>query len=78
MLPAGHTVADLPAGGEVRSEYGAVSMTWSAEGREVHVRTEFTVTRDTVPPDEYAAFRAWATSADAILRQRLVLTGGAR
>jgi hypothetical protein len=27
---------------------------------------------------DYPAFRAWATEADAILRQRLVLVGGAR
>jgi hypothetical protein len=78
VLPAGHTVAELPAGGEARSEYGALVMTWTTEGREVRVHTEFTVSRDTVPASEYAAMRTWATAADTILRQRLVLTGGAR
>ncbi len=77
-LPAGFSVADLPDGGEARSAYGHVLMRVSAEGRQVTAHTELSIAVDTVPPDEYAAFRAWVTAADAILRQRIVLAGGAR
>jgi len=77
-LPAGFSVGDLPDGGEARSRYGTVVMRVTAEGREVTAHTELSIAVDTVPPAEYAAFRIWVTAADAILRQRITLSRGAR
>ena len=77
-LPAGMRVLDLPAGGEARSAFGHVLVRVTAEGREVRAHTELTIAVDTVSAADYPAFRAWVTQADALLRQRIVLAGGAR
>lgn len=77
-LPAGFTVADLPDGGEARSEFGSVVVRAEGTGREVRAHTELTIAVDTVAPADYERFRAWVTAADALLRQRIVISGGAR
>jgi hypothetical protein len=77
-LPAGFTVTDVPDGGEARSEFGHVLLTVTAEGREVRAHTELTIDVDTVSAADYPRFRTWVTAADALLRQRIVLSGGAR
>jgi hypothetical protein len=53
-------------------------MNVTSEGREVRVHTELALAQDTIPPGDYAAFRRWVSSADALLRSRIVLIGGAR
>ncbi len=76
--PAGFTVGSLPEGGVVESPFGRFAMTVTPDGREVRVHTELALTMDTIPPSQYAAFRAWVGSADALLRARIVLLGAAR
>jgi tetratricopeptide (TPR) repeat protein len=77
-LPAGTDVASLPQGGRVESPFGVFQMSVSREGRTVTVHSELTLTRDRVEASEYADFRAFVQRTDAILRQRLVVSGGAR
>jgi transglutaminase-like putative cysteine protease/Flp pilus assembly protein TadD len=69
--PAGMIAAELPAGGEVRSPFGHLQLSFEREGDAVRARTEFAVTQDRVSPEQYPAFRAWVEQADRLLRQRV-------
>lgn len=77
-LAPGLQVATLPDGGEAVSEYGRLRMTYTREGRDIVVHTEFAILRDRISPTEYPAFRQWVERADTILRQRIALQGGAQ
>lgn len=77
-LPAGTRATEVPAGGEARSEFGHLSLRVEQAGGVITARTEFELTRDRVSAAEYAAFRQWVERADAIARQRIVVTGGGR
>jgi hypothetical protein len=77
-LPAGSDVASLPQGGRVESPFGAFQMSVSREGRTVTARSELTLSRDRIEASEYADFRAFIERTDAILRQRLLVSVGAR
>ena len=76
--PSGFTIGSVPTGGTLESPFGQFVMTVAPSAREVRVHTELSIARDTIPASEYAAFRAWVSSADALLRSRIVLIGGAR
>jgi transglutaminase-like putative cysteine protease/Flp pilus assembly protein TadD len=76
--PSGYTVGSVPEGGVIDSPFGHFAMQVSREGNEVRVHTELSLERDTIPAADYAAFRAWVGRADAMLRGRVVLIGGAR
>jgi tetratricopeptide (TPR) repeat protein len=73
-LPTGARVTDLPPGGEARSEFGHLMLRVEQAGNVVRTRMEFELSRDRIPPDEYAAFRQWVERADAIARQRITVT----
>jgi len=76
--PAGMEVATLPEGGRVESPFGLFLMTVTREGRAVSIHTELTLSRDRIEAVEYSEFRAFIERADALLRQRLTLSGGGR
>ena len=76
--PAGMDVATLPEGGRVESPFGVFLMTVTREGRNVSIHTELTLSRDRIEATEYPQFRAFIERADALLRQRLALSGGGR
>ena len=75
-LPAGSDVATLPEGGRIESSFGTFVMTVSREGRTVTIHSELTLARDRVEASEYAEYRAFIQRTDAILRQRLSVSGG--
>ncbi len=77
-LPAGMRVSELPTGGEAVSRFGALRLTIEQGAGGVTARTELEITRDRIAPNEYGDFRAWVERADALLRQRISLRGGAR
>jgi hypothetical protein len=76
--PSGYTIGALPDGGTADSSFGHFAMTASREGASVVVHTELSLAADTIPPDQYAAYRDWIARADAILRGRVVMIGGER
>ncbi len=80
--PAGYTIGAVPEGGVVDSEFGHFAMTATQSGSEVVVHTELSLSADTIPAAQYAAYRAWIGRADTLLRSRVVMvqpsTGGAR
>lgn len=75
-LPAGHDVTALPEGGRIESPFGVFVMSVSREGRTVTVHSELTLSRDRVEAAEYPEFRTFIQRTDAILRQRLSVSGG--
>jgi transglutaminase-like putative cysteine protease/Flp pilus assembly protein TadD len=77
-LPAGMRVSELPTAGEAVSRFGALRLTIEQSATTVTARTELELTKDRISPNEYAEFRAWVERADALLRQRITLRGGAR
>jgi hypothetical protein len=76
--PAGYTIGAIPDGGVADSAFGHFAMTATQNGNEVVVHTELSLAADTVPADQYGAYREWIGRADAILRGRVVMIGGAR
>jgi tetratricopeptide (TPR) repeat protein len=76
--PSGYTIGALPDGGTADSPFGHFAMTASRDGANVVVHTELSLAADTIPADQYAAYRDWIARADAILRGRVVMIGGAR
>jgi hypothetical protein len=72
-LPKGMAVAELPEGGEARSEFGLLSLRYVSEPGKVSVRTEFSLDRDRIDPEHYPDFRRWVDAADQLLRQRIAL-----
>ncbi len=76
--PSGYTIGALPEGGVADSPFGHFAMTATHTGNDVVVHTELALNADTVPADQYGAFREWIGRADAMLRQRVVMIGGAR
>jgi hypothetical protein len=76
--PAGMEVVTLPEGGRVESPFGVFLMTVTREGRNVSIHTELTLSRDRVEAADYPQFRGFVERADALLRQRLALSGGGR
>jgi tetratricopeptide (TPR) repeat protein len=75
-LPPGARATTLPAPGEVQSPFGVARMRVTHAGGVVTIESEFELTRDRVPADEYAAFRAWMERADQLFEQRLLVEGG--
>ena len=71
-------VSTLPDGGNATSDFGSLRMSVSRTGRTVAVTVEFAILRDRISPAEYPAFKRWVEQADVLLRQRIVLTGGAQ
>jgi hypothetical protein len=78
VVPRGFSVGEVPAGGEAQSEFGTLTMHVEQSGREVSARTELSIRRDRIAPDDYPAFRRWVQQADAILRQQIHLSPGGR
>jgi len=76
--PSGYTIGALPNGGVADSPFGHFAMTATQNGNDVVVHTELTLAADTVPADQYPAYREWIGRADTILRGRIVMVGGAR
>ncbi|MBN8612546.1 MAG: DUF3857 domain-containing protein, partial [Deltaproteobacteria bacterium] len=74
-LPAGSDVATLPEGGRIESSFGTFVMTVSREGRTVTIHSELTLSRDRIEASEYAEYRAFIQRTDAVLRQRLSVSG---
>ena len=70
-LPDGMVAAELPTGGEAASPFGRLKLDIERDGDSVRARTEFSVTRDRVTPEDYPAFRRWVEQADQLLRQRI-------
>lgn len=70
---SGLEIAHVPPGGEARSQFGTLRVSYERSGNRIVATTELELTRDRIAPDEYAAFRAWTESADALLRQRITL-----
>jgi hypothetical protein len=75
--PKGMQFSGVPQGGEASSEWGKLRLSYAASGGGLKVRTEFTLTRARVAPEEYPAFRRWVDAADQLLRQRISLSRGA-
>ncbi|MGD8859844.1 MAG: DUF3857 domain-containing protein [Myxococcales bacterium] len=69
--PAGMVAAELPSGGEARSPFGYLRLSFERAGGAVRARTDFAVTQDRISPEQYPAFRAWVEQADRLLRQRV-------
>ena len=76
-LPAGHTVASLPRGGEAASAFGRVAVTYAQSGDAVTAETTITFTQPRVSPREYPTFRQWIQAADQLLRERITVRQGA-
>jgi tetratricopeptide (TPR) repeat protein len=71
IAPEGYVIKQLPAGGEVKSPFGRLSIRNEAKGREVVSHTELDFEVDRVPPKDYPAFRRFIEQADELLRQRV-------
>ncbi|MAQ13993.1 MAG: hypothetical protein CMN30_04255 [Sandaracinus sp.] len=76
-LPAGHTAANLPRGGEATSPFGRVAITYGRDGNAITAETTITFTTARVAPREYPAFRQWIQAADQLLRERITVRSGA-
>jgi transglutaminase-like putative cysteine protease/tetratricopeptide (TPR) repeat protein len=76
--PPGMRPGRIPSGGRAESRFGALSLSFSAEGDKVVARTELALRVDRVASGDYPAFREWVTAADRLLAQRIELTGGRR
>lgn len=74
-LPPGARATDVPQGGEARSPFGSLAVSWEARQGVVDVTTRFELTSDRVEASDYPAFRAWVERADALLRERLTVEG---
>ncbi|MDD9966662.1 MAG: DUF3857 domain-containing protein [Myxococcales bacterium] len=77
-IPKGMSAVDLPPGGEARSSFGKLRLSFEQQGSDVRAVTEFSLDRDKVAPAEYPAFRRWVEQADQLLRQRIFLRKGER
>ena len=77
-LASGLRFGRVPDGGEARSPFGSVEVRYARQGSTVTITTELVMTRSRIAPDDYPAFRRWAQEADALLRQRVIVEGGAR
>ncbi|MEM1414845.1 MAG: DUF3857 domain-containing protein [Myxococcota bacterium] len=74
VVPRGLRVRETPSAGVAESAYGRLSLEVEVQGGDqVRMRTELVLAQDRIAPEDYAAFRAWVTEADRILRQRLTL-----
>jgi cellulose synthase operon protein C len=69
--PAGYAVRSVPAGGEVKSRFGALSIKSEQRGKDVISRTSFTLLAKRVEPKDYGEFRRFVEQAEALLRQRV-------
>lgn len=69
-LPPGME-ATLPAGGEVVSEFGKLTLRFEGAPGRATARTEFVLARDHVSAADYAAFRRWIESAEQLLKQQI-------
>lgn len=78
QTPSGGSVSQVPNGGRAESPFGRVVVTYERTNRGVRVQTEIRFLRSRVSPEEYPAFRQWLEAADTLLRERVVLEGGAQ
>ena len=66
---------EVPRGGVVESPFGRLSVRYTSAGNSVVIETELQVTRTRVEVSEYRAFREFSERADALLRERVVVSG---
>jgi len=66
---------EVPRGGVVESPFGRLSVRYTSAGNSVVIETELLVTRTRVEVSEYRAFREFSERADALLRERVVVSG---
>jgi transglutaminase-like putative cysteine protease len=76
QLSAGLRVGTLPAGGEVSSPFGKLSVKVTQDKGVITARSELVMTRARVMPAEYAELRRWAEAAEQLLRQRIAVRRG--
>ncbi len=69
--PKGYKPGSLPAGGDVKTAFGSLSVAHRIEGNLVVVETRLVFAVDRVQPANYLAFRRFIEQADGILRQRI-------
>lgn len=67
--------AEVPRGGVVESPFGRLSVRYTTTGSNVVIETELLMTRARVEVSEYRAFREFSERADALLRERVVVSG---
>ncbi|MEM7604671.1 MAG: DUF3857 domain-containing protein [Myxococcota bacterium] len=70
-MPTGARIVDMPAGGEVRSEFGSLSVRYERRGRDIVATTEWELSVPSVARDDYPAFRRFVGELDVLLRQRV-------
>ena len=72
-LPPGATVTESPPPARIDTPFGRLEYTVEAAGNELRVRRVLVLARDRVPPQEYAAFRAFAQQVDEALGRRVTV-----
>jgi len=72
-LPAGLSPSEVPAGGEVSSRFGRLSLQFTQGPGTITARTELNVSADRIGVQEYPEFRRWVEAADQLLKQRIGL-----
>ncbi len=77
-LPNGMRVDDLPSGGVASSEFGRLTLTFTANRNEVVIDSELVMARDRITAAQYPEFRRWVEQADVLLRQLIPLEGVAQ
>jgi tetratricopeptide (TPR) repeat protein len=74
-LALGSLRAEVPRGGLVESPFGHLSVRYSRVGTSVVIETELVINAQRVEVSEYRAFREFSERADALLRERVVVSG---
>ncbi|MFK8003071.1 MAG: DUF3857 domain-containing protein [Polyangiales bacterium] len=74
-IPRGATVSALPSGGEARSEFGSLTISYTRQGQNIIVRCVFELATHRVSAEDYPAFRRFIQEADVLLRERISFGG---
>ncbi|MDB4977639.1 MAG: Cell division protein FtsK [Myxococcaceae bacterium] len=69
--PTGYVVRAAPAGGEVKSRFGSLTVKNEQRADSVVSRTAFTLGVKRVEPKDYGEFRRFVEQADGLVRQRI-------
>ena len=77
-IPSNMRFSAIPTGGAATSEFGSLTVEIEASGNAISIMTHFEQRAPQVTPDQYPEFRRWIQAADALLRQRIEIEGGAQ
>ena len=76
--PEGAKIRHVPAGGEVKSRFGSLSLKVSQQANEVLSTVTLVIAVDRVEPADYPEFRRFIEQADELLRQRIAFAPESR